>query len=559
MNIEFSRSLLIRVLAVVLLVITTLLSFSSCLSEHRQNGNIFEPQTTISTTDIEADSDSTLPPEDTPSLPENTLPESTDDSSDILFKNNSVFVTMTDLITIKEHSDKNNVNCRIVQGGCTDGTYYYVVLNDGKSSNADSVSAVCKYEIATGKCVATYENIQVAHGNDITYNSKTNELIFVHNAPERKVISIFDADTFTFKEKKTLDIEIFSIAYDPYEECYWVGLSHCYDFAKLDLSFKQIGEKYKGYDTGYTKQGMDVDSRYIYFCQYNINSIIVYDKAGNFVREIALPEFSYEAENICHIGNTFYIGYYRSSSGGVLYKTELSKIETKEHLSLDRHTDANGNICKFVQGSCSDGKYLYQMLNNDKSSKYVTTLVKIDLNTKEIVLTAEGLKTGVTNDITYNSKTKQIIVVHNRPEAKEISIFDSETLTLVLRKLITYSIYGIAYDSVNDCYWAGISGGYNFVCLDTNFEKIGDICVGKRTGYSKQGMDCDGTYIYFLQSATNSIVIYKKDGTFAGIISLCDIDNSAQSICHVGDVFYIGHNVSSAGGIIYKMSIEFDK
>lgn len=230
---------------------------------------------------------------------------------------------MTELFTISAYTDSNGVYCRVVQGACTDGTYYYVALNDANSSSTGSVSAIHKYDLRTGKLVKTYSGLTVSHCNDLTINHITGEMIAVHNSPDRTVISIFDLETMTLKEKKTLTLQIYSMAYDPYEGCYWVGISHCYDFAKLDLDFKQVGSIYYGKNTGYTKQGMDVDSKYIYFVQYKTNCIIVYDKSGNYVKQINLSVSSTEAENICHIGDTFYIGYYTSKSGGKLYKVRI--------------------------------------------------------------------------------------------------------------------------------------------------------------------------------------------------------------------------------------------
>ena len=463
------------------------------------------------------------------------------------------------MFRIPAYTDKNGVNCRVVQGGCTDGTYYYVALNDGKSSNAASISAIRKYDLKTGELVNTYENLQIMHANDMTVNTDTGELIVVHNSPERTMISIFDLATMTLKEKKTVALQIYSMSYDPYERCYWVGISYGYNFAKLDLEFNQIGNIFTGKETGYTKQGMDVDSKYIYFVQYKTNCIIVYDKAGKYVKQINLSVSSTEAENICHVGDVFYIGYYTSSSGGRLYKTQLTTIKpdavsvsTDKWLTVDRHTDSTGALCKVTQGTCTDGEYLYMMLNNDDKTAYRSALVKIELATGKVVAIAEGFETGLTNDLTYNSKTKQILAVHNTPEPKKVTVIDAATMTYVETKTLDFNIYALAYDEVLDCYWAGLSGCYDFVRLDTDLKGVGSTYIGHSSGYTKQGMDCDGEYIYFILSAKNSVAVYKTDGTYVGLATLSDTSNSAQNICHVGDVFYIGYNVSSAGGYIYK-------
>lgn len=505
---------------------------------------------------------------DTGSAPSDTDPVGPDptpkdpEPSDYIVEDREQLGILTEFFPIEGVTDANGVNCRVVQGACTDGTYYYVALNDAQSKNADSISAIRKYDLRTGELVHTYEGMKVAHCNDMTVNPDKGELIAVHNSPDRTKISIFDLETMTFKEYKTLTLEIYSMSYDPFEKCYWVGISYGYNFAKLDLDFNQVGDIYVGKDTGYTKQGMDVDSKYIYFAQYKTNCIIVYDKQGNYVKQIDFSVSSAEAENICHIGDTFYIGYYTTPRGGKLYKMEISTIKTYElsanmtkWQTIDQYTDANGNLCKVTQGTCTDGTYLYMMLNNDVKASYRSALLKIELATGKIVATADGFEAGITNDITYNPKTKQILVVHNSPEPKKVTIINAETMKYIETKTLAFNIYALAYDEVQDCYWAGLSGGYDFVKLDLNLEKVGSTYSGYSSGYTKQGMDCDGKYLYFVLSAKNSVAVYETNGTFVGLITLPETSNSAQNICHVGDTFYIGYNVSTAGGYIYKTAL----
>ena len=73
-------------------------------------------------------------------------------------------------------------DCRIIQGGCTDGEYIYAVVKDKKET--DSKSAILKYRLSDGKPVETYKGLQIDHGNDLCYNGKTNEIIAVSNAPD---------------------------------------------------------------------------------------------------------------------------------------------------------------------------------------------------------------------------------------------------------------------------------------------------------------------------------------------------------------------------------------
>ena len=470
---------------------------------------------------------------------------------------------MTEIWKMSPFTDKNGVKCHVVQGGCTDGTYIYVASNDGQSKNDQSISVVRKYHIETQKLVAVYENLKISHCNDMTYNPETKEILMVHNSPDRQHVSIYDAETMTFKEMITLHLEIYSMSYDPYEQCYWVGISNCYNFAKLDFSFKQIGDIYEGYASGYTKQGMDIDSKYIYFLQYKSNCIMVYNKAGQFVRQIDLPKTAYEPENICHIGSTFYVGYYQgSTAGGMMYRTEIVekkpdpvKVTMQQLTTLPSYTDASGNAFTMAQGMCTDGKYLFVAMNNSNIRQSI--IYKLDPKTGSVLTTYENISADLTNDLVYNPKTKQIIAVHNGNSATQISIYDAETLAFVKTVTLDRKIYAMTYSASEDCYYIGISGGYTYARYDSSFKQIGSVISGPNLGNTKQGMDCDGEHFYMIMSKSNSLGVYTLDGTHIALITLPASADAAQDLCHIGDTYYIIYAGTNGGGVLYTATITY--
>ena len=267
---------------------------------------------------------------------------------DYILHGGTIQTTMTELCEVESYYIGNS-NQDVVQGGCTDGTYLYMLINSG-SDSATVSSTVYKYEIATGELIARYQGLKVCHGNDMTYVPDKNEIVFVHNKPQYQYISIYDADTMELKEKKDLGFQLYSIAYDLYEDCFWVGISGGYKFAKLDRSFNKVGTTFVGVDTGSVKQGLEVDSRYLYFIRHKANSIDVYDKSGAFIRTILLPDtYSEEPENISCVGDAFYIGYNTfGGEGGMVYKAEFSVIDDGSGQSnhiYDKACDADCNIC----------------------------------------------------------------------------------------------------------------------------------------------------------------------------------------------------------------------
>ena len=212
--------------------------------------------------------------------------------------------------------------CKVIQGGTTDGKYLYVITHNGdKTINAESI--LQKIDIKTMKTVARSERLRVSHGNDIVYKKNTNELLVVHYYPDGKMVSVFDADTLKFKRKIELPISIYCMSYDESLDCYWVGVSGGDTFAKLDADFKFV-KRYMSQMHDYVTQGMDCDDTYLYFVRYKKNCVIVYTKDGGYVGEYPLT-FPGEPENICHIGDYFYVvGNNSNWSGGVILKVKLS-------------------------------------------------------------------------------------------------------------------------------------------------------------------------------------------------------------------------------------------
>ena len=488
-----------------------------------------------------------------------------------IIKGGTPLGTLTELFKMSAHTDAEGRNCRVLQGGCTDGRYYYAFFNDSLKDadgnySASSASTVYKYDMTTKKLVATYENVMVQHCNDATYVPATHEILVANCSPTKNLITVLDADTMEQKRSFTIGFDIYSIAYDPFESCFWIGLSYGDSFAKLDLEFNLI-QQFDGVPYGYTRQGMDVDSEYIYFSRYQPNCVLVYDKAGNFVDRIALSATDYELENIFHIGKTLYLGYYTTTSGGKLYSLALTDLSPSGSVSVDmtlenelitlaQRTDAEGNVCKVLQGSATDGTYVYFLINNDVKSNYTSSLYKYEIATGKIVATLDGFKMGQSNDMTYNSKTNELIVVQNSP-SNILTVIDAATLTVKEDVSIASNLISLAYDEIRDCYYAvARTNPYTVARLDAEFNYVEALALDPQTGYSRQTLDTDGEYIYMLQSAANTLFVYRVDGSFVGMSYLLPAIDTAQSICHFGDTFYIGYNVSSAGGTVYAVEVE---
>ena len=224
------------------------------------------------------------------------------------------------------------------------------------------------------------------------------------------------------------------------------------------------------------------------------------------------------------------------------------------------------NIDKFgvFQGSCTDGTWVYAVLENQKVPteksgvfKSKGIICKIDPKTWEVTAQSEELPLDHGNDITYNGRTGLLMVVNCYDNPYTITRVDPDTLTVVDTITIEHKIYGLAYHEEKDMYVAGIRETYDFVFMDAEFNTI-KLVTGVDTGFIKQNIDCDDDYIYFVQYEQNSIICYNWDGEYAGAYYVKGCYAEAESMFHIGNQFYLGYNTGGGkGGLIYALA--FDK
>ena len=213
-------------------------------------------------------------------------------------------------------------NYKVMQGAATDGTYlYYCIENQALDAHE---SYIYKVDIATGRVVKRSKSLQLDHSNDMTYHPIRNQLVVVHNAPNRKLVSFVDVTTLEKVETVNIGREIFCMAYNVERDQYVVGLSGGQTFCVLDGNFEYIREYSPVASTGYTTQGMTCDENFLYFAQSGANVVVIYDWDGYQVAIVPIEFTNIETENICIVGNDIYIGFYRSGNGGIVYKTKLT-------------------------------------------------------------------------------------------------------------------------------------------------------------------------------------------------------------------------------------------
>lgn len=226
---------------------------------------------------------------------------------------------------------------------------------------------------------------------------------------------------------------------------------------------------------------------------------------------------------------------------------------------------------RVMQGSCTDGTYLYALLekkNQDVNgeNRSLCRLAKVDLATWEILGYSEPLEVDHGNGMTYNSKTGEILVTNCHDYPKMVSVIDPETMTVTRTFDLKYSARGIAYDAETDRYAVAIGGSYDFAVFDAEFNELAyykcdDVTSGKRS-FGRQSISTDGEYLYLTYTGAvvnglngyELICCYDWSGNFCGVLALRTF-YEIESTIHVDGITYAAFY--HEGGKFFQ--IAFDK
>ena len=210
-----------------------------------------------------------------------------------------------------------------VQQGCTtDGEYAYFILEN----QIIDKGSIWKLNPEDWSLVDFALDLPIDHGNDMTYNSKTHQLVIVNNRPNYDTLTIVDPDTLEILDTMKLPYSMYAIDYCESRDQYVVGLSNGYDFIILDGNFEAV-DRFSGLDTGLVRQGVNCDDQYIYFPQSredtDPNAVIVYDWEGNFVSRIRIKSNYQELEGMFQLDGKVYLAFF--AGGAHIYEAALVK------------------------------------------------------------------------------------------------------------------------------------------------------------------------------------------------------------------------------------------
>lgn len=215
-----------------------------------------------------------------------------------------------------------------------------------------------------------------------------------------------------------------------------------------------------------------------------------------------------------------------------------------------------------AQGAATDGKYAYVVMKKKEDNIETDRVIKIDMETLEVVLESEELPLDHANDMTYDPVKKRLVVVNMLNNL--ISIIDPETLELVEQKKPAYGTWGVGYiDGAEQYAFLAYGSPSGLVITDSDFNPIRSSKLADTSGYIGQGMDADAKYAYVPlspDSATRDNIIQIFDintGEYLGKVSVKTTMES-ESMFHIGDDYYLHFNSQGSKIATLEFYVRFE-
>ena len=268
------------------------------------------------------------------------------------------------------------------------------------------------------------------------------------------------------------------------------------------------------------------------------------------------------------------IGLY--ATGETLSVNVVEMTSTKKWAVGDYTNKAGSSTLNFIQGSCTDGKYIYVLVTDvadgapnstgtGTNAPDQTRVIKIDAKTGTVVKVGPVISVAHANDITY--KDGKILSAWCSGDAKRYTVINPDTLEEESQGTFTKNFFSIAYDPISDRFALAKSGqgyyGYALMIYKGDGTFVREFQT-ERFGYTAQGIFCDEQYIYYTQSnrvnyggvATQGslITVHDWDGNLVCVLRI-DNNDEIESMFWLDGSFYACFN-ATGGDYIAQLSVK---
>ena len=242
--------------------------------------------------------------------------------------------------------------------------------------------------------------------------------------------------------------------------------------------------------------------------------------------------------------------------GGIIAQAQGKEIQVLLEKKLSIEQDVH-YAPLHLQGGGTDGTYGYYLLVEMlDSGDGRTKLVKVDLESWEIVMEVHDLMLGHANDLTYDPQHCRLLVT---PCGPQMFFLDVDSLMVTDVRTLQTQQYSIDYHAGRNQYVIGLSNSYDGAVLDEEFQLLHSYTGVFNRGV-RQGMACDDDYIYYLRygTANNYIVVYDWEGTYITCLTLPMV-GEAENLFIRGDKIILGvHHLLEDKADIYELTLMID-
>lgn len=224
--------------------------------------------------------------------------------------------------------------------------------------NEDTESIIKIYDLENKKEIKSIHFTSLGHANDVTYNSKTNE-VYVLAASGSNDIYTFDGDTFNFLRKFEVSLPLRSITYIEDKDKYAVrtvatGFIYNEDFSLYNRFPFVMG---MNINNDIARQGWAYYNGFIYYSNWSwirlggdgVNIIYVYDLDGNLRDSIFTDNTIGEVEDVAFYDSKMILGFNGYDGYVKFYFEEVPVVpemmqKTESEVDTSRDNKINDDI-----------------------------------------------------------------------------------------------------------------------------------------------------------------------------------------------------------------------
>ena len=204
----------------------------------------------------------------------------------------------------------------VLQGGCTDGKYYYY------AAQRQEGCVIYKVDAESGETVQTSSLIKGTLATDMTFNSKSNVIVAVDSTDKRTTVSVINATNLLIVGRYDMGQSISRIAYVEKDDIYAVMTEEQNLILVFSTSFALTdrialeGENCRGFDA-------DADHFYVYTLNEGAATVKIYSRSGRYIDEVELGGPESGAKSLIALDSSFVLAYDTYFKGADVYVFEV--------------------------------------------------------------------------------------------------------------------------------------------------------------------------------------------------------------------------------------------